>query len=256
MTSFPQLRSLSFLARVGLTCMLLTLMGGLVASVLQIRQHHENRDERPGMSMDDLIAAYHGIQTVAPLKRALREGHPDDLPQPERQVLLNWLESDRISEDYDSLDLGMDAPAEIIAQSCLQCHARQATQGDGIGRAMPLEYWDDIARLAFSRDIKPTSIEILIVSTHTHALSIGMLTIVSGLLLLMTRCPRALTGTLIFLAGAGLFADIAGQWLGRWHVGFVYAVLVGGAAFGAATGLMILAAILDMWLPNRSASAK
>ncbi len=252
MANAPRLRSLPALARLGLTCMLFVLLGGLVTSGLQIVQHHQNRDERPGLSMDDLVGAYHGINTVAPLKRALEADHPEELPEPQRQALLDWLASERISEGYDSLDLGMNAPAEIIAQNCLQCHARQATEGEGIGRTMPLEYWDDVAKLAFSREINPTSIEILIVSTHTHALSIALVTLVATLLLIMTAWPRLVVQWLVLLAGLGLVADVAGQWLARLHESFVYAIVIGGAVFGAATGLMIAAILIDMWIPNRN----
>jgi hypothetical protein len=253
MANAPRLRSLPFLARVGLTCLLFVLLGGLLTSGLQIAQHHQNRDERPGLSMDDLVGAYHGINTVAPLRRALEDNHPEELPADQRQALLDWLASDRISDDYDSLDLGMNAPAEIIAQNCLQCHARQATEGDGIGKTTPLEYWDDVANLAFSREINPTSVEILIASTHTHALGIGLVTLMAMLLLIMTAWPRVVVQTLIFLAGVGLMADIGGQWLARLHESFVYAIVIGGAAFGAATGLMIVAVIIDLWLPGRKA---
>lgn len=251
MTDSLRLRSLPLLGRLGLTCVLIVLLGGMITAGLHISNHHQNRDERAGLSMDDLIGAYHGIRTRAPLLTALERGHPEDLPEQQSAVLLNWLNSERISEDYDNLDLGMAAPAEIIAQQCLQCHARQATEGDGIGETMPLEYWDDVAGLAFSRNIDPTSVEILTVSTHTHALGIGAVVAVASLLIFLTSWPKRVCGLLVCAAGLGLLLDVGGQWLARLHPVFVYGIVAGGILFGIATVILLLAVIFDLWLPAR-----
>ena len=44
-------RSLPFLVRLGLSCLLLTTIGGFVASGMHLVVHHANRDEKPGLSI-------------------------------------------------------------------------------------------------------------------------------------------------------------------------------------------------------------
>ena len=43
--------------RLGLTGLILVLLGGLYASALHMAHHYENRDERPGLTLDDLEGA-------------------------------------------------------------------------------------------------------------------------------------------------------------------------------------------------------
>jgi hypothetical protein len=241
------------------TCLVIVALGGLVASARHVFDHHQGRDERPGLSLDDIRGAYHGVRTTAPLIVALERDHPADitdddallLTAQEKDVLVRWLESDRISEDYDNLDLGDAAPAEILGMRCLACHSRQATRGDGVGERMPLDYWDDVKKVAFSREINPVDVEILTTSTHTHALSLASLGFVIAGGLLLTGWSRRLVHALIALMGVGLAADLAGPWLARPWGGAVWLMLAGGSVFGTVTALSLLAIVVDLWRPMR-----
>ena len=255
-----KLRDLSPAARLGMTCILLVLLGGLATSASQIYLHHQNRDEKPGLSLDDFRGAYHGVRAIAPMITQLQAGHPLDvetdlavkLADDDRRLLLTWLQSDRISEDYDNLDLGDLAPAEVIAGSCLLCHSRTARYGDGIGERVPLDFWDDVKNVAFSRNISPMSVDVLITSTHTHALSLAGITLVVALLLLATSWPKRLVYSAILLTGAALLADLCAQWLARSIEVFVWVMLIAGCVYGAMMTLTTLAIIADLWLPRKN----
>jgi len=252
-----KLRALSPAVRVGLACLVLTALGGLAASAHHIVAHHQGRDERPGLSVDDLRGAYHGVRTTASLVISLERDHPGDVTEDsdllltarERDVLSRWLASDRISEDYDSLDLGDAAPAEIMAARCVACHSRQATLGDGVGQRIPLDYWDDVKKVAFSREINPVDVEILATSMHTHALSLATLSIVAAGMVLGTVWPRRLVHGLIAIMGIALVADIGGWWLARPWGGAVWIIVVGGGVYVAAVTLALLAVLVDLWRP-------
>src|SRR4051794_17679094 len=104
--SLPRICDFGVAARIGIACLCLVVLGGLAASFQHIVNQNENRDEQPGLSMEDLKGAYHGVQTTAPLVKALTRGHPDALAKPQRDTLLKWLGGDRVAENYDNLDLG------------------------------------------------------------------------------------------------------------------------------------------------------
>ncbi|MFG0285930.1 MAG: hypothetical protein ACF8R7_16050 [Phycisphaerales bacterium JB039] len=251
-----RLRDLGIMAKVGVACLVLTLLGGAAVAGWYLRMHHDSRDERAGLTIDDIKAHYHGIVSRAPLLVALEKGHPDelasaeDLPQAERAILLSWLRSDRISDDYDNLELGANAPAEILAARCVTCHSRRAT-GEGAHPALPLEFFDDVRSAAFSRDVQPVGTEILAASTHTHALSLATLGLVMSALGLATGWPRWLMGLLVLLCGAGLLGDIGGWWLTRTWVQGAWLVVGAGFVFNAAVGLLGLAALADLVMPRR-----
>lgn len=251
-----RLRDLGAGARLALTLLLLVNLAGFVASGLHMQSHHENRDERPGLSYDDLQGAYHGVRSQAGLIRALEGGHPGEieghnaLPDAQKKLLLSWLSGKRITEDYDNLDLGDNAPAEIIASNCLQCHSRKSE--DAIGKKIPLEYWDDVKAVAFSREISPTDTKILLASTHTHAISLASITLVIVFMMLLTAWPSWLRSSLSLIAALGLSADLAAWWLARSMPAFVNLIIAGGIAYAVSVGAMTLAILVDLWRPRRS----
>lgn len=244
-----RLRSLGPAARLGVAGAVLTLLGGSAASGLYLALHHDNRDERAGLTIDDIRAHYHGIQTLAPLPESLRAGHPETLDPALRTALLQWIDSPRMSQDYDNLDLGDLAPAEIIAAECLACHTRQSTGPDAAPQ-IPLEYWDDVRALAVSRSVQPVSMEILAASTHTHALALATLTLVMSALTVLTSWPRRVVGAALALAGLALLADIGSWWLARRFEPAVYVIAGAGALYNLTIILMGLAVLVDLCLPR------
>lgn len=245
------LRSLGSLARLGIAGLVLTLVGGTAASGLYLAVHHGDRDGIDHLSINDVRAHYHGIVSPSPLLEALENNHPESLADQKRRILIEWLQGDpaTLSQRYDNLDLGANAPSEIIATDCVSCHARAAT-GDDAYPQMPLEYWDDIRGLAVSRDIQPVDAEILLASTHTHALGMSTVGIAIAILALFTAWPRRIVAPLIALCGVGLFVDLGAWWLTRMNPDFALAVVVGGIAFNGATTLLALLVLLDLCMPR------
>jgi hypothetical protein len=247
------LRSLPYSFRVGIALLTITLLGGYIVSGLHLKWHYDNRDEEPGLTINDIIGAYHGVQSPSPLVSALEAGHPDDLSEPERNALLEWLRGDRLSQDYDNLDLGENAPSEIIAFNCLDCHTRTAS-GEQAFPSVPLEYWDDIQSIAYSKDIQPAGENIVAMSQHAHAPTMAIILIVIGWLTVCTRFWKGLTGLVLMVSAAGLLVDMAGWWITRDYADFAYAVVVGGGIYAAGTSLLGLMIIIDCLLPAGKAA--
>jgi hypothetical protein len=243
-----RLRELDFATRFALTCLVLVLAGGFVASGAHLVEHHQNRDERPGVSLEDLQGAYHGVRVTAPLILALERDHPEDLAEADRKVLADWLAGERISEDYDNLDLGDLAPAEILTRSCMPCHSHaEATEA-----APPLEYWEDISKVAFSREVEPVPKKVLAASTHTHALTMAVLSVAIGLLWLATRWPGPLKSWLFALSCLALLVDLACWWLARDNAALVVLIAGSGAVYAGTSVLFLLGILADLWLPAKA----
>ncbi|MHA7812654.1 MAG: hypothetical protein ACX94C_04585 [Phycisphaerales bacterium] len=243
------LRTLPYSFRVGIALLVITLLGGYIVSGLHLKWHYENRDEEPGLTINDIIGAYHGVQSPSPLIQSLESGHPESLSDPERSALLDWLRGDRLSQDYDNLDLGENAPSEIIAFNCLDCHTRSASGEDAFPE-VPLEYWDDIQSIAYSKDIQPAGTNIVAMSQHAHAPTMAVILLVIAWLAICTRFWMGLTGLITFLAGLGLLVDMAGWWITRDFAPFAYAVVAGGGIYTAGTSLLGLMIVVDCLLPG------
>lgn len=248
-----RIRNLGFLPRIGLTALVLTLVGGTAASGYFLYLMQENRDERPGLTINDVKAHYHGVTRTSDLQAALDRGHPESLSPEVRAVLKAWLaqspdEMARAYNDPDALDL---TPMELIERNCVSCHAPGAT-AEGAHPAVNLRAaeFGAIRPLTLSREIKPVDKRILALSTHVHALSLSLMGLVMGGLMLATRMPRLLTHPVACVIGLGLLADIGGWWLARDNVQLAWLVVAGGAVFSGGVTVAGLMVVLDCWLPR------
>lgn len=250
-----RLRHLHLFARMGLTALTLTLALGLIASAMHLVNHYEKRDGVPGFTLDDIRAAYSGIDAPSALVLSLQRGHPEGIAEEDRAALLAWLGSDRVSEDFDSLDLGDDAPAEIIARTCLSCHSRNASPAASqvAARQIPLDYWDDVRKYAYARSVPATPREIIIMSMHAHAPAMGTMSIAVALLALLSAFPRWMTGGLVGLMGVSLLADLVSWLLAREHEAFVYVIVGAGGVYDLSTALLLLLVIAELWRPRTRA---
>lgn len=249
MKNLPRLTSLPYTARIGIALLVLTLLGGYIVSGIHLRWHYNNRDGAAGFTLDDIRGHYHGVQSPSPFVAALQRKHPETLADDKRDALLNWLaDTDRLSERYDDFDLGDDVPADIIAASCLQCHSRGST-GPNANPALSLESWGDIRSIAYSKDIQPTSEAVLAMSQHTHAPTMAVVLIVTGLLGLMTRIPQHVSGVVLLIGGLGLGIDMASWWLARSSEDWIFGIVVGGMAYAIAVAVLGSVVVIDCLVP-------
>ena len=246
-----RLRDLPLGARLGFTCVVATIGGGLVMSATHMVSHHGNRDERPGLTLDDVRSQYHGLNATAPLLVWIENGHPETLTPAAKEPLVKWLKSSRVAEDYDNIDMGDNSPAELIAKNCLSCHSRKAPESQSIAKKMPLDTWEDVKKVAFTRKINKTGDNVIAASLHTHALGLGSLAAVTIMLAMCTAWNRKLVSALIFIACAGLFIDLTCQWFAKSSMPLIYGIVGGGAAYAGATGLLLILIFAELWRPSK-----
>ena len=254
-----RLRQLSASLRLAITCLVLILAGGYAASLSHMQHHHSQKDDRDGLSMDDLVGAYSGVERVAPLLSSLRGPHGDQYApdQAERDALIEWLESDRIGQLYDDIDAGRSGPGRdprstlpLVPQP--SARGRGGRRGDR-GTPCRSEYWDDVEKVSFSKKLDAVPVDILALSTHTHALTLPLvLVLVSGLFLL-TGWGRGLRHGIVALSCVSLLLDFAAMWLARVDPAFVYLILVSGALFGLLFVVQLIAILIECWLVRRPA---
>jgi hypothetical protein len=137
----------------------------------------------------------------------------------------------------------------VIGASCVECHSAKGP--DAKARAVGLESWDQVKAYAFERRSERTPDKVKAISTHTHALSLGTMSVAIGLLAMLTCWPRWLVGGLMGITGLGLALDIASWWLASGDARWVTGVIVGGSAYNGATALTLVLVLLDSWRPRK-----
>jgi hypothetical protein len=170
-----------------------------------------------------------------------------------KTALLQWLEGDpdKIVPNWDNLDLGDEVPADLLDASCVSCHSR--TAAPELRADPPLEYLDDIRAVAFSREISPSDIKLLIASTHAHSLGLATITLLLVGLIFATRFGPRLKGGLALAASGGLLFDLAAWWLARESASFVILIVLGGAAHAGAMVLIGLLVLAELWCKDPGA---
>lgn len=244
-------RSLPFFTRLGLTGLLAALAIGMAASASHLFTHYDKRDDQKGFTRDDVKSAYHGLEAPSKLLTSLESGHPETLDKDRRDVLVKWIGSGRINEDYENIDLGIASPREIIASSCLECHSARADPAKAQGNTLRLDSLEDIRKVAFTRKVSPTPQNIVILSLHTHALSLGSLSLILAAMLWATRLPRGLVGLLLLVNGLALPIDLASWYFARQYEALVDAIIIAGGIYNGTTALIIGLVFLDLWWPYR-----
>lgn len=248
---WPRLRGLGVVPRLGVVCLVLVILGGVAASAAHLYLHYENRDERRGLTLDDVRAAYRGLTTTSTLLAAVQRGHPETMGAADRDALTRWLTGPRVAQDYDNLDLGDRAPVDVIAKNCLSCHSRKADDARaGPAKAILLDQWSDVQPRAISKQVNPMDRKVMVASTHAHALSLATLTLTLCGLLVMTSWPRALLGLLIGVLGIALLADMGSWWLASWSDSFTYVIAAAGMAYNGGVVVGCLLVLLDLCRPK------
>lgn len=263
-----RLRHQSIPVRIAISCFLLIVAGGYLSSFLHMVDHHGKKDAEDGLGMTDLVGFYSGIRKEAPLLRVLDDKtHQSYLEDGELELLKDWLEgrlvktaklARSIVDGYEYLPEDAPeealAPADILDERCNRCHSPDATEGGDIGKLIPLNNLPSVEKVAFSKELTPITTEILMSSTHAHALGIAPFAFLICLLFLATGFPTWLRHGLFMLCFVGLLMDLASMWLARLDSAFVWTLIAGGGVFGLTLGLGILLCFVDLWiLPRRDA---
>ena len=243
-----RLRDLGFGVRIGLTFLILTLLGGLFASLVYLRDHYASRDEDPELSLRDIEGAYRGASIPAPMLTALERGHPENLPAPDREMLLGWLRGPRVAENYENFDLG--PPADLIATHCVSCHTRAAAADGSSGIRHSLEVAADVLKIVHTRDMQPTPTRVLTISTHAHATTLALVGALAVAGLVLSFWPRRLVGLLALAIGLGLLVDVGSWWAARHAREFVYGIVIGGALFNGGVWLAMAMTLVELWRPR------
>lgn len=276
MNSALRLPALSLATKVTLTLFLALVGSGYLVAATKIYVWHEKADGRAGMTPDDLMAVYHGLEREASEEELrtmpsemLQAVRPDGVmyknlkPGGERAIraLTRWLEEGAKEETFAEAGLfeaGDPSAREVIAARCVVCHHANGGDKEDLPYAEreeaepQYELVAEAAKPPIDPDsrmvvIEPTSARELLHVTHAHILAIPVFTLIVAVMFLMTGLSAKIKLILAPLPMLATCLDFASWWLARSMEPFVYVIAASGALFGITYGLQIFCVLGSLW---------
>jgi len=267
----------AFLAMVGV---------GYMVAVINIYAHHQDADLEPGLSLDDLRRAYHGIDKVTSAEHSLqrpsvmekmvRPGggmrkYLEKGGEPAVRAMMCWLESGATQADFTKTGKhqpGDPSAQQILGSLCIRCHNATDGEARGVAYAESASAEPEYERLvAFVAPraglteqgthvvhLAPAEKEELIQVTHAHILAIPVFTLIVSGLFFLTGLSPALKQYVAPAPMIALCCDFASWWLARLYEPFVYVIVAAGAVYGICLGFQIVAVLAALWSGQRTQS--
>ncbi len=237
------LPALSLSLRVLFTGYLLVVSVGLLMSGLQILLTHGMADGKLGLSKDDIVYSYYGNRSDSRLAAKLDGTMSDKANTADKAAIIKWVESGSPEPVWDS-QIGA-----VFASNCVKCHGTIPGLADfrSYAGVEPYAAIDEGA-----------SIHSLTRVSHIHLFGIAFIFFfVCIIFSLAVGLPSWLKALLIGTPFAFLLIDILAWWLTKWFPSFAFLTMIGGFAYNAASGLMIVTALYQMWvMPLRGRSSQ
>jgi len=267
-------------AKIMLTLFLLLVGVGYLVALGNIYYRHRDADLEPGLSLNDLSRAYHGLNkevhvapgTAAagsPMLQAVSPGgemrsHLENGGEPAIRTLVSWLRGGAREADFSRPGLdqpGDPSPQQVIAAQCIRCHNADGGEKEDLPYAASASaepQYSLVAKVAQPPAspaqvtwLAPTDRARLIHITHGHILSIPVFTLIVGGLFLLTGLNRHLKLIIGPLPMLAVCVDISSWWLARPFEPFIYLIAAAGAVFGATYGFQILCVFGALWFGRR-----
>ncbi|WP_294945322.1 elongation factor-1 alpha [Sulfurivirga sp.] len=207
---------------------------GLMMAGLQIMLTHGMADGKFGLSVDDIVYSYYGNRTGSKLESKLNGSMKDKAPPAERLEIIKWARNGADKREWEQ------KIRPIVMKRCAMCHAN-------IPSLPNVTKYDVIAKLA--EVDHGASISQLTRVSHIHLFGISFIFMFVGFIFsFAVGFSRLWKMILIFTPFAFLIIDVASWWLTKWNPHFAWFTIIGGFAYTAASTVMILSSLWQMWI--------
>ncbi len=207
---------------------------GLMMAGLQILLTHGMADGKFGLSVDDIVYSYYGNRTGSKLETALNGIMKDKAPPAERLEIIKWVRNGADRKTWEQ------KIKPIVMKRCAKCHAHIPT--------LPNVTKYEVAKKLAAVD-HGASIKQLTRLSHIHLFGISFIFMFVGFIFsFAVGFNRIWKMILIFTPFAFLIVDVASWWLTKWNPNFAWFTIIGGFAYTAASTVMILSSLWQMWI--------
>jgi hypothetical protein len=237
--AYRRFRNISVSERILNTAFLLTIAIGYMVALANMYYTHQSRDGIAGLSIDDVIIAYHGSSDQTRLGAAIKGIMEPNLKyKSDKDVILKWMQNGAKEPEYN------DHIAPILNRDCVICHA------PAINPSLPdLTHYSGVAEVAHASG---ASLPFLIRISHIHLFGMAFLLFFIGKTFLLCDLNNIVKRVSIIIPFAAMLLDVMSWFLTKSFPEFAYVVVASGALMGISMGMQILVSIYQMWFYPRN----
>lgn len=217
------------------TMFLITIGVGYLFALLNLYYTHQGRDGEPGLSVKDVMYAYHGTHNQTRLGAAINGPMEPNLPnEAAKQTILDWLNNGTTEEEFH------DKVEPILQENCIICHSADS--------GMSIPHLTSYAKvLEVTQTDTGATIPALVRVSHIHLFGIAFILFFVGRIFILCEMSAWLKRITVAIPFVFLLMDILSWYLTKIIPGFAYVVVINGGLMGIAFGGQLLTSLYQMW---------
>ena len=213
-------------------------------ALLHMYYSHEGRDGKPGLSVQDIVIAYHGSHNQTRLGAAINGPMGPNLPSDAaKREVLDWIGNGADESMYKT------RIRPIFEDNCIMCHS--AASGMNIP---PLETYADVTILT-EMDTGAT-IPALVRVSHIHLFGIAFILFFVGRIFLLCEMPVMWKRIAVVIPFVAVLLDILSWYITKIVPNFAYVVIFAGGLMGISLWLQIVLSGYQMWFSQKFGKSK
>jgi hypothetical protein len=232
--AYQRFSDVSLSERILNTMFLLAIGIGYLFALANLYYTHQARDRMAGLSIQDIMIAYHGAQSRTRLEAAINGIMEPNLKyKSDKDVILKWLRAGADEAGYQN------QVAPILNRDCVICHNPDSNP------ALPnLTSFDGVSEVARTGG---ASLPALIRVSHIHLFGIAFILYFIGRIFLLCEMHPYIKRVIVAIPFLAMFLDISAWFVTRYFPDFAHVVVAAGALMGLSMGGQILVSLYQMW---------
>jgi hypothetical protein len=232
--SYIRFKDISVSERILNTVFLLTIGFGYLAALANLYYTHQGLDGKAGLSVDDVVIAYHGGNNQTRLGTAINGIMEPNLKyKSDKDVILHWIQNGADEPEY------IEKIAPILNRDCILCHT------PSINPSLPdLTQYKTVAEVAHAGG---ATIPRLIRVSHIHLFGIAFILFFIGKIFLLCDLNVHVKRIAVAVPFVAMLLDVVSWFITKSISSFAYVVIFSGALMGISMGLQILLSVYQMW---------
>jgi hypothetical protein len=234
-----RLGQLSTAARLAITCFVVLIGFGYLASVAHLYFTYNMSDGKPGMTPKDVRLQLAGRRDQTVLESKIVGGTMEQYLQndPEGKTkMLAWIHNGARSEGFAEVE-------PVFAKNCASCH-----NSEGAAKFRPLTNFQQVSAVAkVDKGESPAGWARV---AHIHLQSLAVIYLLLGLIYSFCRAPEILKVILVPAPFIAIVADFGARALVPMYPDLVHVVMLAGAVAGLSTAAMCLGTLWELWFSN------